>query len=144
MNTHKMDIVKRVAIVAHESRKNDLIEWSFHNREILKQHEIIANGYTADVLEGTLNVPVCKLLAGSIGGYHQLSEMITSKKVDAIIFLWQTKNSDSFDVDTKTLLDLAEAEEIVIATNMATAQALLSSAFLNGYEMEALDGQEAA
>jgi methylglyoxal synthase len=130
-NVNNMNIVKRIAVVAHDSRKNDLIEWSFHNREVLRRHELIAAGYTADVLEGTVNVPVCKLAAGQIGGYQQLADMINEAKVDAIIFLLQPKNSNDFENEMKTLLHLAEEKEIIIATNMPTAEVVISSSFLS-------------
>jgi methylglyoxal synthase len=55
MNTEYMNLVKRIAIVADDARKNDLIEWSFHHREVLKRHQLIAAAYTADVLEGTVS-----------------------------------------------------------------------------------------
>ncbi|HYJ38272.1 MAG TPA: methylglyoxal synthase [Chitinophagaceae bacterium] len=130
MTEENMSIVKRIAIVAHESGKNDLIDWSFHNREILKRHEIIAAGYTGDVLEGTLNVPVCKLLTGSLGGFEQLGDLITNGKVDLIIFLGFPKKTQPIDSDMKTLLRLAEEHNLVIASNMATAEVILSSAYL--------------
>ena len=132
MNTENMNIMKRIAIVAHDNSKNELIEWSFHNREVLKKHEIIAAGYTADVLEGTLNIEVNKLMAGAMGGYQELGVMITEGKVDVIIFLGYPKYNQPVDGDMKTLLHLAEDEDLVIGLNMPTAEALLSSALLCG------------
>ena len=138
-----MHLVKRIAIVAHESSKNELIEWSFHNREILKHHEIIATSYTGDVLEGTLNVPVCKLLIGTLGGHEQLGDLIVEGKIDVIIFLGYSKKTKPVDSDMKTLLHLAEENELVIALNKRTAEVILTSAFLNeGYVVSALDVHE--
>jgi methylglyoxal synthase len=131
MSTDKMNIVKRIAIVAHDSSKNDLIEWSFHNRQILKGHEIIAAGYAADVLEGTLNVTVNKLTTGSLGGYAQMGRMIIEGKVDAIIFLGYPKKTKPVDSDMNSLLHLAEEHNLVIALNKNTASVILNSAFLN-------------
>ena len=131
MSTENMNIVKRIAIVAHDSSKNDLIEWSFHNREVLKAHEIIAAGHTADVLEGTLNTPVNKLVTGSLGGYAQMGGMITDGKVDVIIFLGYPKKTKPVDGDMKSLLHLAEEHNLVIALNKNTAEVILTSAFLN-------------
>jgi methylglyoxal synthase len=134
MNTDKMNIVKRIAIVVHDSCKNDLIEWSFHNREVLKQHEIIAAGYAADVLEGTLNIPVHKLVTGSLGGYAAMGKMIIDGKVDAIIFLGYPKKTKPVDSDMKSLLHFAEENDLVIALNKRTAEVILTSAFLkNGF-----------
>jgi methylglyoxal synthase len=124
------NIIKRIAIVAHENGKNELIDWSFQNREVLKHHEIIAAGYTGDVLEGTLNVPVCKLLTGSLGGNEQLADLIIDGKVDVIIFLGFPKKMEPNDSDIKALLQLAEEHNLVIASNTATAEVILNSAYL--------------
>jgi len=143
MTKENMNIVKRIAVVAHESGKNDLIEWSFHNREVLKQHEVIAAGYTGDVLEGTLNMPICKLLTESLGGYEQLGGMIADGKVDVIIFIGYPGKTQATDSDMITLLQLAEEHELVIALNKSTAEAIISSVFLNGRELELLDTDSA-
>ena len=143
MTKENMNIVKRIAIVAHESGKNDLIEWSFHNREVLKQHEVIAEWYTGDVLEGTLNIPICKLLTGSLGGYKELGEMIADGKVDVIIFIGYPGKTHATDSDMKTLLQLAEEHDLVIALNRSTAEAIISGVFLNGRELELLDADSA-
>ena len=131
MNTEKMNIIKRIAIVAHENSKNDLIEWSFNNRETLKRHEIVAAGYTADVLEGTLNISITKLLTASLGGYAQLGNMIVDGKIDVIIFLGYPKKTEPVDIDMRSLLKLADEKDLVIALNKQTAEVILSSAFLD-------------
>ena len=137
MSTDNMNIVKRIAIVAHDSSKNDLIDWSFHNREVLKRHEIIATGYAADVLEGTLNTPVNKLVTGSLGGDAQMGKMITDGKIDVIIFLGYPKKTKPVDSDMKSLLHLAEEHNLVIALNKSTAEVILTSAFLNDQHLKA-------
>lgn len=131
MSSDKINIVKRIAIVAHDSCKNDLIEWSFHNREVLKLHEIIAAGYAADVLEGTLNISINKLATGSLGGYAAMGKMIIDGKVDAIIFLGYPKKTKPVDSDFKSLLHFAEEKDLVIALNKPTAEAIIASAFLD-------------
>ena len=131
MNTEYMNLVKRIAVVADDARKNDLIEWSFHHREVLKRHQLIAAGYTADVLEGTVNTTVHKLEAGNIGGFQQLADLLSEGKVDAIIFFLQSRNSDSFGHEMKSLLHVAEEMEIIIATNMSTAEVVISSSLLD-------------
>ena len=132
MSTENMNIVKRIAIVAHDDSKSDLIDWSFHNREVLKRHEIVAAGYAADVLEGTLNIPVNKLITGTIGGYAQIGGMMTNGKLDAIIFLGYPKITRPVDGDMKSLLLLAEEHNLVIALNKRTAEVILTSPFLSG------------
>ena len=137
-----MNIVKRIAIVAHDSSKSDLIDWSFHNREVLKRHEIIAAGYAADVLEGTLNIPVNKLVTGSLGGDAQMGRMITERKVDVIIFLGYPKKTKPVDSYMKSLRHLAEEHNLVIALNKSTAEVILTSAFLNDQYLKASEEVE--
>ena len=134
---NKMHIVKRIAIVAQDRSKNELIEWSFHNRHILSKHDIIAAGYAADVLEGTLNAPVQKLMEATLGGYQQMGNMIANKEVDMIIFLWDAKGAQAQESDMKTLFRLAEEQNIVIACNMPSAEVMLHSSFLNEVEVDA-------
>jgi methylglyoxal synthase len=131
MNIENLNIVKRIAVVADDNRKNELIEWSFNNRKVLSSHQIIAAGYTADVLEGTLNTVVNKLTTGALGGYQQLWAMIAERTVDVIIFLWDRNNISRADGDFTALLEIAEERQIVIATNKPTAEAILSPDFLN-------------
>ena len=144
MSMDNKNFSKRIAIIAHDSMKNELIEWSFQNREILAQHEIIAAGYTAYILEGTLNIPVNKQVPNNLGGYQQIGSMITEGKVDAIIFLWDRKKTEAFDNDIKSLICLAEQHNIVLAANKQTADALLTSSFLYGHSImnEVLPGIE--
>jgi len=142
MSTDNMNIVKGIAIVAHDSSKSDLIDWSFHNREVLKRHEIIAAGYAADVLEGTLNIPVNKLVTGSLGGDAQMGRMITEGKVDVIIFLGYPKKTKPVDSYMKSLRHLAEEHNLVIALNKSTAEVILTSAFLNDQYLKASEEVE--
>ena len=132
-----MHIVKRIAIVAQDSRKNELIEWSFHNRQILSKHHIIAAGYAADVLEGTLNAPVQKLMLGMHGGYGEMANMILNDEVDMIIFLWDPKKVEPYEGEIKTLFDLAEEQSIIIACNMPSAEVMLHSTYLNEIDLPA-------
>ena len=131
MMIDNMSIVKNVAIVSQDKRKNELIQWSFDSRHILARHHIIALGETADVLEGTLNIPVQKLVPGNIGGYEELGKMINDGNVDVIIFIWDTNKTLPYESDIKTLQRLAEEQNLVVATNSRTGEAVLSSSFLN-------------
>ena len=131
MMLNNMHIVKRIAIVAQDKRKNELIEWSFQNRDVLSRHEIIAAGYAGDVLEGTLNTPVQKLMPETLGGYQEMGKMIANGEVDMIIFLWDARKTQPHENDIKTLFRLAEENNIVIACNKPSAEVMLHSSFLN-------------
>jgi methylglyoxal synthase len=130
MSMENMNLSKRIAVIAHDNMKNELIEWSFHNRDVLAQHEIIAAGHTAYILEGTLNIAVNTVVPINLGGYQQIGRMISEGQVDVIIFLWDRNKSEAFDNDIKSLLCLAEQHNIVLALNKQTADALLTSSFL--------------
>jgi len=137
MMLNNMHIVKRIAMVAQSNRKNELIEWSFHNRDVLSRHGIIAAGCAADVLEGTLNAPVKKLSPGNHGGYHEMGRMIANGEVDMVIFLWDAKKTEPHESDVKALFRLAEENNIVIACNKPSAEVMLHSSFLNEVSFDA-------
>ena len=86
MNSLSKTNKKRIAVVAHQNKKVDLINWSYYNKNVLMQHEIIAIGKAGNILEGTINIPVQKLMTGPFGGDQQLSAMIEEGKIDIIIF----------------------------------------------------------
>src|SRR5436305_10096697 len=142
MSMKKINFSKRIAIIAHDNMKSELIEWSFQNRDILSQHEIIAAGNTAYVLQGTLNVPVNILVPNNLGGYQEIGRMITEGYIDVIICLWDRRKTEAFDNDIKSLLCLAEQHNIVLAANKQTADALLTSSFL--YDHSIINEEEFA
>ncbi len=131
MNSNTMSIAKRIAIIAHESKKTELIEWSYYNRDLLNQHEVIATGAAGNILEGTLNQPVVKLPSGPIGGDQQLVGMIYEGRIDIIIFLNGPSNTHPDDSDVDLLLTTAIHANIIIAGNSKTADYVLTSAMLN-------------
>jgi len=136
MMINNMRIVKNVAIVSQDKRKNELIEWSFDNRHKLARHHVIALGETADVLEGTLNVPVQKLMPGNMGGYEELGRMIADGKVDMIMFIWDSNKTFPYESDIEKLQCLAEEQNLVVATTTRTGEAVLSSSFLNSFRLK--------
>ena len=113
--------IKRIAIVSHDNKKNDLVEWSYFNKNLLSQHEVIGIGKAASILEGTLNVPVVKLLSGPLGGYQQLGAMIKEGKVDLLIFLLDANEPFLQDTDIRALHDVAVSCNIIIAPNRSTS-----------------------
>jgi methylglyoxal synthase len=118
---------KRIALVAHDKRKDELVEWAKENRDFLAQHHLVATGTTGGLMEKELNVPVEKLLTGPLGGDQQLGAMIAEGKLDVIFFFWDPLEAQPHDSDVKALIRLAVAWNIIIACNKTTADFIVSS-----------------
>lgn len=135
-----MEAVKNIALVAHDNRKKDLIEWVEWNYGSLINHRLICTGTTGKMVEAALlkklvneklRHPVAKLKSGPLGGDQQLGAMITDGKVDLIIFLWDPMTPHPHDVDVKALLRVAVLYNIPIACNRSTADFLISSPIMD-------------
>lgn len=118
---------KHIALVAHDNRKDELVEWALHNREALSIHHLYATGTTGKILEAQLNQPVVKLLSGPLGGDQQLGAMIAEKKIDVMIFFWDPLSAQPHDPDIKALLRLCVVWNIPLACDSATADFLFTS-----------------
>ncbi|MEX2442999.1 MAG: methylglyoxal synthase [Alkalispirochaeta sp.] len=129
--------MKRIALVAHDNRKKDLVEWVEWNYEILIKHHLICTGTTGKLLDeairkkldlkDTRSYKMTKLKSGPLGGDQQLGAMIAEGKVDIMIFLWDPMEPQPHDVDVKALLRIAVLYNIPIANNRATADFIISS-----------------
>ena len=127
IETRKLHSIKRIALVAHDNKKSDLVEWAIYNKTVLRKHELIATGTTGKLIEDNLGHPVQKLFSGPLGGDQQLGAMISEGKVDIIIFFWDPMEAQPHDSDVKALLRLAVAWNIIIACNRTTADFVLTS-----------------
>lgn len=123
--------IKRVALVAHDNKKLDLIEWAVYNKTVLSNHHLIATGTTGRLLEEALNRPVEKLFSGPLGGDQQIGAMIAEEKLDLLVFFWDPMEAQPHDSDVKALLRLAVAWNILIACNRTTADFILTSVLMN-------------
>ncbi len=134
-----MKRIKNIALVAHDNRKEDLIEWVEWNWQELIKHKLICTGTTGKLVEKTLenkqgkgfNYSVIKLNSGPLGGDQQLGALIAESKVDLFIFLWDPMQPQAHDVDVKALLRIAVLYNIPTANNRSTADFLISSPLLN-------------
>ena len=125
--TRKLGGTKRIALVAHDHKKKDLIEWAKYNRKVLALHELVATGTTGTMIEKELDLPVKKVYSGPLGGDQQIGAMIAEEKLDFIVFFWDPMEAQPHDSDVKALLRLAVAWNILIACNRTTADFILTS-----------------
>jgi methylglyoxal synthase len=134
-----MEKIKNIALVAHDSRKKDLIEWIEWNYTSIIEHKLICTRTTGNMVEQTLkknlesedmDFYITKLKSGPLGGDQQLGAMIAEGKVDVIIFLWDPMEPQPHDVDVKALLRIAVLYNIPTACNRATADFMVSSSLM--------------
>lgn len=126
--------IKRVALIAHDNKKKELVDWTRVYLENLSKCEIYATGTTGRLLSDELGLTVHRLHSGPLGGDQQIGALIADGKVDVLIFFWDPLEPLPHDPDIKALLRLAVVWNIPVACNRATADILLSSPLLFSYE----------
>jgi methylglyoxal synthase len=133
MNYNKLYIqkIKNIALVAHDNKKQDLIDWAMFNKPLLQNHHIFATGTTGRLLEEVLEVTVTKFQSGPLGGDQQIGSHITEGKIDFLIFFWDPLEPQPHDPDVKALLRIALVWNIPTACNRATADFLISSSLMD-------------
>lgn len=127
METHTINAQKRIALVAHDNRKEALVEWVKKNKRLLGRHFLCGTGTTAKVITEQTGLPVKAYRSGPLGGDQKIGALIAELGIDALIFFWDPLTSQPHDPDVKALLRIAVLYNIPVAMNRATADFLLSS-----------------
>jgi methylglyoxal synthase len=117
----------RVALIAHDGQKQDMVEWAVWNRALLRDAELCGTRHTAKLVSGAIDAPVRALLSGPRGGDAQIGAMIAKRELDLVVFFWDPLASHAHEPDVRALLRLAVLHDVAIACNRRSADLIVSS-----------------
>lgn len=121
----KKEKTQTIALIAHDNKKVEMVNWAMRNKEILKNFNLCGTGTTAKLVADATDLKVKRFLSGPLGGDQQIGAKIAEGKIDMVIFFWDPLQSQPHDPDVKALLRIAVVYDKPIATNKATADCLL-------------------
>ena len=122
---------KQIALIAHDSKKREMVDWVYENRDILKNHFLCGTGTTARLLSMKTGLPVREYKSGPLGGDQQIGSRIVEGAIDFMVFFWDPLEAQPHDPDVKALLRVSVLYDIPVANNIATANFLLTSKYMS-------------
>ncbi len=118
---------KKIALIAHDSKKNEIVEWSQKNKHALEKFQLCGTGTTAKRISESSGLNVYGYLSGPLGGDQQIGALVAQGEIDLIVFLCDPLTAQPHDPDVKALLRIANVYNVPIATNLATADLVIAS-----------------
>lgn len=131
LELHYHGVVKKIALIAHDKKKSELLAWVLANKAELSQHQLIATGTTGKLIAKESGLPVQLVESGPYGGDIQIGAEMVDNKIHALIFFWDPLEPQPHDPDVKALLRVSVLKNIPTASNRATADLLIHSQFFN-------------
>lgn len=122
---------KTIALIAHDNKKHEIVNWALANKEKLKEYNLCGTGTTAKLITEATGLPVKKYLSGPLGGDQQIGAKVAEGKIDIMIFFWDPLQAQPHDPDVKALLRIAVVYDIPMASNKSTADCILKSTLLS-------------
>jgi methylglyoxal synthase len=123
-------MTRRIALIAHDNKKTEILEWARFNRDSLAPHELFATGTTGAILAQELDLTITRFRSGPLGGDQQVGAAIVDGRIDLVVFFWDPLAPHPHDVDVKALLRIAVVYNVPIACNRASADFIISSPLL--------------
>lgn len=131
---------KRIALIAHDNMKDEMVTWARRNKEILIKHELYGTGTTSSILEDRVGLEITKMKSGPYGGDLQIGAKISEGEIDIVIFFYDPLTAQPHDPDIKALLRVASLYDVPIALNRSTAEFILSSKYIDEkFERKSID-----
>ncbi len=121
---------KTIALIAHDNKKHEMVNWTLENKAILSNYDLCGTGTTAKLVAEATGLTVKRYLSGPLGGDQQIGAKVAEGKIDVVIFFWDPLQTQPHDPDVKALLRIAVVYDIPIATNRATAQYIIRSSLM--------------
>lgn len=132
---------KRIALVAHDGKKKELLNWVIDNKESLQNHDLCGTGTTGGLIAENCGLKVKRYKSGPLGGDQQIGALISDGGLDILIFFWDPMTAQPHDVDVKALLRMSVLYNVALACNRASADYLITSPLFHNEYADTVDDE---